>query len=352
METITTFEGFIWAVADLAIQVKYLAVKISIFFIMITAVYGVIKFYIGYEENGKLNFKKYVFTPIIMLLLLGNYSIMMDITSGVAGIIIRNTPGHNITGEDMILTMEKANASKGMDEVKHAYMETQVDNQSTWEWIQDVGTMVVKTASAPSRFITRAIWSGIQFTVVKLMRLIVEQTRNVVLGFLIIIGPFSLLFGILPIFRDVFKKWFRIYAAVLMWAVSINVIDAMIVNYYEKANEFQLAYIYEDSEGKSYLSETKLDEETVVGINSINGIEYMGMENGYINFTFAMMYMMVPLLTAFFMGEKLAGGFLSHMVDRTVGTVMSAGKMAAGAMTGGASAVAGKAGGATKSGLS
>lgn len=131
------------------------------------------------------------------------------------------------------------------------------------------------------------------------------------------------------------------YVAVILWSVTINIMDALIIGYYKNANEFQLSYIYANPDGSTYTSETKLDEETILGIHSINGIEYGGLENGFINFVFAMMYLMVPLLTAFYIGDKLAGGFLSFMVQKTVGTVMDAGKMVAGAATGGASLAAG-----------
>jgi hypothetical protein len=352
METITTFEGFIWTIADLTVAVKALCVKFAVLFGMLTACYGVIKFYMGFEDEGKLNLKKYVFSPLILVFILANYSTMIDITGKVGGIMINNSPGNDITASEMLLTMEKNTTSSAMDRVKEAYMETQVDEPGFFEKSYTYLTSAAKSVAAVFSFPARAIWSFLQFGFMKIMRIVIMEVRNVVLGFLIIVGPLAILFSILPLFRDNFKKWFRMYVAVMLWALSINLIDAMVVGYYENANEFELAYIYKNDDGSQYTDINKLDNETVIGIHSINGIEYGGMENGFINFTFAMMYLMVPLLTAFFIGDKLAGGFLSFMVAKTVGTAMDVVKTAAGGMGGGGgAAAAGGSGGGTISGM-
>jgi hypothetical protein len=189
------------------------------------------------------------------------------------------------------------------------------------------------------------------------MRLIIKKSRDVILGFMIIVGPISILLSMTPVFRDVFKKWFRIYVGIMLWLVTINLIDAMVYRYYDEATKFGLRYQYQDPDGDIRYGSTdewnpsKLDDETVVGISFINGLDQYGMESGFINFVFAMMYMMVPLLTSFFCGEKMAGGFLSHMIDQSVGKAMKVGEMAVGAMSGGATMAAGAAAGATKSGL-
>lgn len=335
METITTFEGFLWTVADLAIAVKVLCIKFAVVFCMLTAFYGVIKFYMGFEDEPKLNLKKYVFIPLIFVFILANYSTMIDITGKMGGIMIANSPGNDITASEMLLTMQGNTLSSAGDRIKEAYMETQVEEPGLLDKAYTLLTSTAKSFAAVMTYPMRALWSFLQFGFVKIMRIIIMEVRNVVLGFLIIVGPLAILFSILPLFRDNFKKWFRMYVAVTLWALSINIIDAMIVGYYKNANEFELAYIYEDSKGGEYLSDTQIDGETVLGINSINGIEYGGMENGFINFTFAMMYLMVPLLTAFFIGDKMAGGFLSFMVAKSIGAGMDVIKTAAGGMPSG-----------------
>ncbi|MGV8829927.1 MAG: hypothetical protein ACWA6U_16595 [Breznakibacter sp.] len=351
MDTITTFEGFLWTIADLAVSVKHMAIKFAVIFAMMTAVYGVIKFYMGFEDEQKLNLRKYVYIPLILVFILANYGTLIDITGRMGAIMVNSSPGNDIHSWDMLSTMQKFNWTSAGDRIKEAGMELEVEESFT----DKIGTFFQsagKTLTALYSYPARAIWSFLQFGFVKICRIVIVESRNVLLGFLIVVGPLAIVFSILPLFRENFKKWFRMYVAVILWSVTINIMDAMIIGYYKNANEFQLSYIYANPDGTTYTSETKLDEETILGIHSINGIEYGGMENGFINFVFAMMYLMVPLLTAFYIGDKMAASFLSFMVQKTVGSVMDTGKMAINAATGGVSMVGTKLGsGGTTSGL-
>ncbi len=365
METISTHEGFIWAVMGMAIDVKFVCLKLSTIMIPITGFYGVIKYFFGFEDEGKINFKKYLFIPLILLVLMMNYSVMMDITSNIGRIMINQLPGSDLTTLELFEHMEHFNKNRTQHEIVKSIMDANVAGQDekknffekVWEGFKSTNSIVGSAIMKPFR----DIGSFLQGSLMKFARIIIIKTRDVALGFMIIVGPISILLSMTPVFRDVFKKWFRIYVGIMLWMVTINIIDALVVNYYQKSGIFNLSYEYKDIEtgelrydtGDAIFSPTKADDEVIMGTVFINGLDEYGMENMFINCVFAMMYMMVPLLTAFFCGEKLAGGFLSMMVERTVSSAVSSFKTVGGALaTGGKSLAAGGGGKATKSGLS
>src|SRR5690554_5782898 len=85
--------GFLESIAGMAIEVKMMCVKFAVMFAVLTAIYGVVKFYFGFEEGGKINFTKYVWTPLITIFLLVNYAYLIDITDSIGTLLIKSMPG-------------------------------------------------------------------------------------------------------------------------------------------------------------------------------------------------------------------------------------------------------------------
>jgi len=332
MDTITTFWGFLETIATLTIDVKNLCVKFSILFIVMTAIYGVVKFFFAYEDGGKINFKKYLFTPLILAFLLVNYPYFIDITGKMGSILVNNTPGAG--DKDHFTAMFKSITQRSMNEVDEAnrqHLQDFKDNEGSkfafWKnslskLTKDIKNMTT-TILAPMRIFGKLF----EFGFIKVCRIIIEQARNVILGFLIIVGPLSLLFSITPVFRDVFKKWFRIYVGVLLWAVSINLLDEMVIRYQEDSVESSVVYLYEDEEAERTQDASKRDY-----LYMTNGVTNFGGESGFINFIFGIMYLAVPLLTSFFIGDKMAAGMLSMVMMKTFEYSMKGVQMAGGAM--------------------
>jgi hypothetical protein len=336
METMTTFQSFLSTVAGLAIDVKNLSIKFAVLFAIITAVYGVIKYFFGFEDSAKIDFKKYVWTPLIFIFLLANYSYIIDVTGSIASILINNTPGAN-TEKELFVTSMNTFEKRQDNERDLARIEMGVDmanasknkNFVGFAWAALKGTFKEKTSEflGPLRFIGGMFGTGW----IKTCRIIIEQARNVILGFLVITGSLSLLFSITPVFRDVFKKWFRMYIAVLLWAVTLNILDVMVLRYSDDSTKNNMSIVYKDVNNEITKDLTVEGKFMVLGSEEISNF---GTEAGFIHFIFGLMYLSVPLLTAFFIGDKMAGGMLSFIMMKTVDTATKAVGGAAGAATG------------------
>jgi uncharacterized membrane protein len=299
METISQPIAFLLRVAELAFDVKDIVKLFMLFMLPAVATWGVIKYFFGQTE-GKLDLNKYVFYPLIMVFLLSQYSYMIDITSKLV-VIFDDAMGDNWEKYQVML-----------DKAMHLEDE-KTFGQMADEASQKAGTYSgsgsqYNSGSAMFQWVGQGIskgWSSItkSFKVSYMYgaRSILELVRDFVLSFLIIVGPLAILIDIVPIFRGVFKHWFKQYIAVLMWIVSIDILDSFVLAVDELNDGFTIFH----------------------------------------NIVFILMYIMVPYLTSLYIGTQAAGIFMSKAVG--VGTAMLAKGVSAGAgmATGGASAAAG-----------
>ncbi len=181
----------------------------------------------------------------------------------------------------------------------------------------------------PLRFLGKLFESGW----VSLCRLIVENVRGVILGFLVIAGPLALLFSITPIHREMLNKWYKMYVAVLLWAVTINILDALLISYAQTSVGVNTSLIY--------LNDKSPEAQAAYMAAAEISYDY-GTQAGFVNFTFGLMYLCVPLLTAFFIGDRMAGGLLSFVMMKSIDYGM---KAISGAVSGGKSMIGSSSGG-------
>ncbi len=146
-----------------------------------------------------------------------------------------------------------------------------------------------------------------------LIRIGLEKIRAMLLAFLTVAGPLSLALSVFPGMEKVSGHWFRGWFSVHMWSVTIRILDAVIHNYNQAVF-------------------THMTDSSTIMIDSL-----------VVNIVCMLMYLMVPTLTSYFVGQALTNGFLSKLAGTAatvVGTAMAAGKLFAGG------AAAGKAGSA------
>lgn len=329
--------GFLEAIGGMTIEVKLICMKFATLFAVITASYGVIRFFLGFEDGQKIDFKKYVWTPLITIFLLVNYSYLIDITDSISSLLINSIP----SAKDKSVLVELLNNSNSRFsvELEHHKAQTIVtDNDPNKTWYEKIGSGLLQAyelknqiQSMPVRWLGKSIEAGWM----SFCRLLIENVRGIVLGFLVIVGPIAILLSILPLYSDMTKKWYKMYVAVLLWAITINVLDAVIISYSQHSVDISaIDNIDPDLDKVERAKAVLAITEPIVG-------DYGGQAT-FIHFAFGLMYLTVPLLTAFFAGDKMAAGVLSFVMMKTVDFAIKAGSAV---VTGGKSMIGSKIGG-------
>lgn len=321
METMTNYPSFLITASDTALAMQEMCMKYAALLMFITVVYGLARYFFGFEQNNRPELHKYFFTPLIMLVLLANYPYVVDIPSKLVGSMVRNSPG---AGKDMLKEMMKARVARYEDRIDEAYATgaKNIDKAAAESkdgkvgWFKEMKEIIVvefKKLASWQEMLFSGITGFLQWGFVKVTRLIIEQIRNVLLGFLIAVGPVAILLSILPIWRNMLQHWFQIFVSVMLWALTLNILDHFVINY--STNMGQFKQVLEDGT-------------TEYG----NGIHNWGAESGFVNVVFAFFYLAVPMLTSFYSGKQLAGGFLTMMTNKVMGAMVGGAKMLVGAM--------------------
>jgi len=310
--------GFLEAVAGITIEVKLISMKLAVLFAVLTATYGVVRFFIGFEDSQKIDFKKYVWTPLILVFLLVNYSYLIDITDSLASVMINAMPSANdksiltelLNNEDQRRVLEEGNnlAALGVDMT-----------DPNLNVFQKFGSLLKHTFNKTTNSIlspTRELGKFMEAGWVRTCRMIIEHVRAVVLAFLIIVGPIAILLSITPLHSDMTKKWYKMYVAVLLWALTINIMDALVIAHANNSLKIDPAISENAPDGTKHESQAYY-------VNAVGSmLADRGAQAGFVNFVFSLMYLCVPLLTAFFAGDKMAGGILSFVTMKSVDYAM------------------------------
>ncbi len=123
-----------------------------------------------------------------------------------------------------------------------------------------------------------------------IVREIILTLRTIILGFLFLAGPIALAFSLIPQFESLATRWFQGWLAVQCWAITLTILDNLVDAYQFDTDDSTLRFI-------------------------IN------------NLVVAIMYVLVPYLTSYFIASTSSGTFLSKVVG-TAALVIAGGKRA------------------------
>lgn len=325
--------GFLESVAGMTIEVKMVCVKFAVLFAVIAASYGVIKFLFGFEDGNKIDFRKYVWTPLIIIILLVNYAYLIDVTDSLGGLIIKSVPSAN-DKSPFVEIMNSANKRSKI--IAAEYVAEQAENlvddeKSSLKKIGDGILSQIKmiggVITSPLRYVGK-LFSG---ALISFCRVIINNARGVILAVLVITGPLAILVSIIPLFREMLAKWYKAYLGVMMWAVTINLLDALIIAFAQNSVGVDINDIMMMGDSEQHI-------QAMQASNEITGD--LGAQAGFINFVFALMYLSVPLLTSLWMGDRMLMGFMSNIMTKTMDFAIEGGKAIAAAATGGTSMAA------------
>jgi len=154
-----------------------------------------------------------------------------------------------------------------------------------------------------------------------MIRTVLEFVKTILASILFIIGPLAIAFDLLPWFNGIAMKWFRNFASVMLWSLTLAILDNFVMDF----------------------SQTFID-----GASSSSGFWYTLLAGGdssdaiYMatNFCFIIMYGCIPILTSWFVGRSTVGSVGSKIIGAGVAGGLLAAKVGVGAATGGGSLAA------------
>lgn len=326
MDTISAGNDFLVVIARMGWEARNAALLMAALIVPLVAVYGVLKFYFGQEGSGGINLNKYLFYNIFMLMVLNFYPYIVDTTGSFTNILVNtfdevNTVemfdkiskskealyGFQKMGRLSDIADEIAKADEAHEQGKIGWIEKQwmlAKSAVKGAWYGSPVTTPYGTAIS-GQDLLNSLDSGsamLEVGFVKSVRIIVEMIRNVILGFLIIVGPFAILFDFIPAWRGQFQHWFKIFVAVLVWALVFNILDNLFVAYNEQ-RAANAAFAFIDSAKDINKSFQEMYDAN-------------GGEGGFINFIFALMYIFVPYLTTLFAGGEVATQLFGVMMTQ------------------------------------
>ncbi len=326
MDTINASREFLEMVARMGWQSRNIALQIAPLLIIIVAVFGVVKFYFGQEQENKINLNKYLYYNIFMVILLNYYPHVIDITGSFTGILTSAFPRQDTDkmfsevskakikmyqaqkdgvvrdGDKLSSGMEESLKKSGMNWIQRkAFM---YNNNMTW--IQRRSSELITEGGGS---ILDYIKSLLEVSFIRLIRALLEISRNITMSFLIIVGPFALMFEMVPFMRGIATHWYKIFIAASLWLLTLNILDAMYIGFAQARME--------EAVGALNTAVTK-----DLYFNAVYNAD--GGEAGFLNIVMAICYIFVPYFTTMYAGgqaaQQLFGGVMSMAQFAAVNT--------------------------------
>lgn len=231
------------------------------------------------QENLSIDYSP-VLRGVVILIILFSYEELMEVVSSSIG-----------SFSTLIDRPENV-----MDELKKL-AETKPKAEKETDFLDAMGSMISQVSIDFS--ITGMLFSSIKEGLLLITRYLIDLIRQVLLGFLYVVGPISLMLSTIPGFSGLAMKWFQSYLSVQFWSVTLAILDAL-ANVIAKSYELAPAALTSD-----------------VALIAVNIV-------------IVIMYFMVPYLTSFMMGQAASGQFLSKVVGMAASGAKMAGSMASG----------------------
>lgn len=338
MDTISASQEFLATIARMGWQARNAALAIAPILIILVAVFGVVKFYFGQESEGKINLNKYVYYNIFMLMFIVYYGNVVDITGSFTRILTDVFPRGNTVemfqkvsdAKTGLYSMQKLGQiqsySQNIDNIEQDTTKSWAGKQWSKLKVQAEDYFVQTPLNSDIFNFTDWFSSFLEVGFIRLIRALLEVSRNVMLSFLIIVGPFALMFEFVPFMRGIAQHWFKIFIAVSLWLLTLNILDAIYVNFATSRLQEAVGTFNEAIKNKEVFNDIYTAE---------------GGEAGIINVVIAICYIFVPYLTTLYAGGQAAQQLFGAMMTMAQFAAVKAASGLMGGVGGGAGAGAG-----------
>ncbi|MDR3329352.1 MAG: hypothetical protein LBS63_04505 [Prevotellaceae bacterium] len=352
METLTAPKLFIDAMGELALDVRLMVLKVMPFLLVALFAWGYASFLFGVTQ--KLDFKKYLFTPLFLLLFVQLYPTAIDITSKAYGIIILTfeRKGDKALFTEMMGVSEELKAYNGI-------AEGALDNQQTWlerenkrdenaldkattpeeeaarkEKLKEIEKEIVNVkglSANGAQLALFSIWDFFSIPSIRIIRFVIDQIRNVFLSLLVIFGCLAIFFEAIPAFKGILAKWFKFYTAVTFWALTICILDSVFLEFIKASVEMAKLYKENAQNLGTYNTSVTLPITAGAAMAGVDNTQsyatavtdfgekwytYGGTQgvNKAMQVIMVLCYCMVPYITSLYIGGEQAGMFMSKVV--------------------------------------
>lgn len=341
METLTAPALFLENMGNLALDVRLFVMKLMPFIVILTFIWGYLTFLFGLSKD-KLDLKKYLFTPLFLLLLVIFYPTFIDITGGIYGTVIRafdrpeskefiteytglkkELEGYEKTAQAEIENTPEAYEKK-LQFMKNKQDREPITDPALYEAyekaVQEIESNIVKAKNLQSSGVVKTfdnIWKFFEIGAVRIIRVIIDLIRNVFISLLVILGCFAIFFEVIPVFKGILSKWFKFYTAVTFWALTVCILDAVFLSF-AKAGVASGKHFKDNAEQIEKLLSVGYQNSELRPVTdfAINWLSYGGSEglNTAVCVVLVLCYCMVPYITSLYVGGENAGMFMSKVV--------------------------------------
>jgi hypothetical protein len=346
METINGSSAFLSAIAAAALDVRDVCIQFLPFIVVLVFAYGFIMFLFGMTEDHKLDLKKYLFIPVFYTLLIAFYPTFIDITGSTLGVVVRNMD-NGLDGTVLTRVTQVKEELQELDALyaQQTFLHDKVEAQQEKNWAKKPWKYLGAWASHATTVALNGLssfWDFFEVQTIRIIRTIIDYIRDVFLGIMVIVGCIAILLSILPLFKGLFTKWLKLYIAITLWAVTISILDRIVVgfaenglhsvqeiaNNAEKVGEYQTINI-SSLETLILTNPTLLTNPTGIGTalaehmethdvtNFPEKYEALGGSGGLdiaLNVILVVCYCLVPYITSLYAGGEAAGMFMSKVV--------------------------------------
>jgi hypothetical protein len=198
--------------------------------------------------------------------------------------------------------------------------------------MENIAIFIKETTATILRSMS-SFWDFFEIQSIRIIRTVINYIRDVFLSFIIIVGSLTLLLSIIPMFKGMFQKWIRLYVLVTFWALTISILDKVVIGFAEnglytleqmKENANKIGEItIREASGDSYQASTygmnlNYYERNTYDITDFpQQYEALGGSKGVdiaLNVVLVICYCLVPYLTSLYVGGEAAGMFMSKVV--------------------------------------
>jgi hypothetical protein len=355
METIKASEDFLATIANVALNIRDICIQFLPFIVVLVFACGFISFLFGSGEDHRLDLKKYLFIPLCFAFLISVYPTFIDLTGSTLGVFIRSVD----LGDDKEIFTRLGTVKDKLNKYDDIYnyqrfiknkQEAQKESNylvSGWKYL----TANLKYGTANTLNSLSSFWDFFEIESIRLIRVVIDYIRDVLLGFLIATGCIAILLSIIPLFQKLFTKWLKIYIMVTLWAVTISVLDRItiglndhglykvqtLIESAQKTGEYDNSVIIAGLEAISQKLENIVTGRGITATDIVDNIDIirqatqtyditdfperfdaMGGSKGVdiaLNVVLVICYCLVPYLTSLYAGSDGAGMFLSKVVS-------------------------------------
>jgi hypothetical protein len=359
METLTSPSLFLESMGNLALDIRLFVMKLMPIIVILVFIWGYLTFLFGMSKS-KLDLKKYLFTPLFLLLLVNFYPLFIDITGGLYGTVIRafdRPESKEFLTEYMGVQEELAKyeelAKTGItntvvlyERVGEGKITEAVLYDAAEKTTQEVNEELARIQKLKSNEVTKvvgSIWDFFKLPAVRIIRAVIDLIRNVFVSLLVIFGCLAIFFESIPIFKGILSKWFKFYTATTFWALTVSILDSIFLAF-AKAGVASGKYFYDSAEklgtlfsNTSNFNAFSVHRSTDVTDFAIKWYAYGGSDglSTAVSVVLVLCYCMVPYITSLYIGGENAGMFMS----KVVGTGSLAVKQTMSTATGGVGSV-------------